>query len=408
MGCCDSEEDPQKDVAGERRCTDVCWLCLFIAFWCLMVIIAAFSFVYGNPVRLINGYDSFGNTCGMKNNHKIGNLENSGLDTSDKPNLLFFDINELRNSLKICVKHCPTQTFRRIEELGQHYREHGIGYCNYKFNYNELSAKNRKFDPNVLSSSYGPCPVLPVYESTPVLNRCVPKPVQEVSDAILSNLYGLLNNWDTLEKIIADLYTSKYTILGLVFFSLFLSLFTISILHVLAHLVAYIIMILFTIASIAGTAFLWYTYFDIKYNLDHTRQSMWLWEAARNEDAFLWYSIIASVITVIILIIVLVMRKQVGFLADLFQETGKCLGHIPMLFFQPLFTFFVLLLFFIFWVSVVLCLVTSYYPDTANVTPKFSDVTVSFTTSTSLLNTQEKPMGNMSISDKIKIFFFVF
>jgi len=40
--------------------------------------------VYGDPLKLINGYDSFGNTCGIQNNEKMGGLELSGLDTSDK------------------------------------------------------------------------------------------------------------------------------------------------------------------------------------------------------------------------------------------------------------------------------------------------------------------------------------
>lgn len=47
--------------------------------------IAAFALVYGNPLRLIHGYDSFGNTCGVKNNPKFGSLELTGQDTSDKP-----------------------------------------------------------------------------------------------------------------------------------------------------------------------------------------------------------------------------------------------------------------------------------------------------------------------------------
>nr|CAD7408778.1 unnamed protein product [Timema cristinae] len=50
----------------------------------LMIVIAAFAIVYGNPLRLINGYDSFGNTCGTSNNEKMGGLALSGMDTSDK------------------------------------------------------------------------------------------------------------------------------------------------------------------------------------------------------------------------------------------------------------------------------------------------------------------------------------
>lgn len=53
--------------------------------------IAAFALVYGDPVRLVNGYDSFGNTCGMKNNQKFGSQQLevwdylTGQDTSEKP-----------------------------------------------------------------------------------------------------------------------------------------------------------------------------------------------------------------------------------------------------------------------------------------------------------------------------------
>lgn len=82
------------------------------------------------------------------------------------------------------------------------------------------------------------------------------------------------------------------------FVLLVISLFTITILHCLAHLVSYFIMIGFSFAGIGGTAYLWYTYFDIKYNLDDTPRHMLLSESVRNEKAFLWYSIIATIITV--------------------------------------------------------------------------------------------------------------
>lgn len=56
--------------------------------------------------------------------------------------------------------------------------------------------------------------------STPVLNRCVPKPVQEVTEAILSNFYGLLNSWDVMEQILGDLYKTWKEILGFTVLSL--------------------------------------------------------------------------------------------------------------------------------------------------------------------------------------------
>lgn len=40
MACCGSdseEENRDRDSTTERKCTDVFWLCVYIAFWLLMV-----------------------------------------------------------------------------------------------------------------------------------------------------------------------------------------------------------------------------------------------------------------------------------------------------------------------------------------------------------------------------------
>ncbi|KAF2901064.1 hypothetical protein ILUMI_05120 [Ignelater luminosus] len=404
MGCCSSRSDnDNEDKTNARSCTDVFWLCIYVIFWFLMVLVAAFSFVYGNPVRIVNGYDSFGNTCGTKNNKRIGTLELSGKDTSDKPYLLFYDMKELRYSLKTCIKQCPTRTLNTVEDLHKYYLETGNSLCRYDFNYNEL-INSRLDNKTAFSNTFGPCPKLPVYESAPVLNRCVPKLVGELTRGVLSGFYDFLNSWDTLEQILGDLYNSWREILGLTFISLVVSLFTISILHCLAHLVSYIIMILVSIASIGGTIFLWYTYFDIRNNLNHTSKIIILSESLKNETAFLWYSIIATIITLIILILVIVMRKQVDFLADLFKETSKCLLHIPGLFLQPLITFIILLGFFAFWIVVVLCLATAYYPDTTSVNPSLlKNVDVKPTQRIELQTNFSKHIGNISISDIKKL-----
>lgn len=127
------------------------------------MLIAAFSFVYGNPVRIINGYDSFGNTCGTKYNRKMVNNQFSGLDTSDKPYLLFYDIKELKRSLKTCVRECPKRTISKIEDIPVYYRETNNNICRYDFNYTDF-ANQSIIDKKVLSGSFGPCPVVPIYE----------------------------------------------------------------------------------------------------------------------------------------------------------------------------------------------------------------------------------------------------
>lgn len=400
MGCCDSDE-PEESQTNVRTCTDVFWLLLYIMFWCLMVLIAAFSFVYGNPVRIINGYDSFGNTCGSKNK-AMGNLELSGQDTTTKPFLLFYDIKELRKSLKLCVEECPKKTLLRAEDVYDYYKAKNVHLCKYDFQYDHL--RNNTIDKKVLSGSFGPCPVLPVFESTSVLNRCVPKPVKDVAEGVLSNFYGLLNEWDTLEKILGDLYNTWREIIGLTFLALVISLFTICILHLLSYLVSYIIMVLVSIASVGGTTFLWYTYFDIKYNLDKTDKNMLLWESVTNEHAFLWYSIIATIITVIILLLVIFMRKKVDFLAELFKDTSNCLLHIPGLFLQPLLTFMILLAFFCFWVFVMLCLATAYYPGVNGIPmsyPQESAISPTATTNLSPIGKSSNVTNRLTIVEYI-------
>lgn len=121
-----------------------------------------FAFVYGNPVRLINGYDSFGNTCGVKSNERFQNLVLSGQNTIDKPYVFFLDIRELRQTLKLCVKSCPDQAIRNGSELYKYYQKTGSQLCRYDFDMSLLArptpAEMRYFD------ILGPCPKFPVYE----------------------------------------------------------------------------------------------------------------------------------------------------------------------------------------------------------------------------------------------------
>ncbi|KAJ8941231.1 hypothetical protein NQ318_015663 [Aromia moschata] len=228
-------------------------------------------------------------------------------------------------------------------------------------------------------------------DSSPVLNRCVPSHVKEVTEAVLSNFYGLLNSWDTIEQILGDLYKTWKEILGLTFLSLVISLLTIGLLHCLAHIVSYFIMIGFTVASIAGTAFLWYTYIDIKYNLDKTPTHRLLSESVRNETAFFWFSIVATIITV---------RNKWIFLANLFKETSKCLMHIPGLFFQPILTFIILIGFFMFWIFVVLCLATASYPEKIGLPPIGNSVK---NPSSEVVNTNLKEINvDTSFTERVK------
>ncbi|XP_050670773.1 choline transporter-like 1 isoform X2 [Leptidea sinapis] len=356
MGCTQSEISPQNETP-RKGCTDILWLIIYVVFWIAMIIIAAISFVYGNPQRLVNGYDSFGNTCGVKSNQKLMNTSLAGISTVDKSYLFFMDVKHLRKSLKICVKKCPNRKLDTLTDLQNFYKETGSNLCQY-----DIDLNNPK-NTNGLHNFYGPCPVLPVYDSFPLLNRCFPKSAKDLAKKVFTDFNDLLNSWDTIEQSLSDLYNSWKEMIICVIIAFICSLIMVSILHLLATLVSWIFMIVVSIASVAGTALLWYTYHELRTKQkDFSESSVFLAESFKNEKAFLWYSIIATVITVILLLLVWVMRSRVSFLAALFRETAHCLGSIPALFLQPIITFFFLVLFFTFWCTVVVCLATANYP----------------------------------------------
>lgn len=113
-------------------------------------------------MRLINGYDSFGNTCGVEYNEKFQNFNLSGRNTLDTPYLFFLNIAELRRTLKICVKKCPDQYIANKEQLYQYYQTTDNKLCRYDFNMSLLNG------PPATDINYfdflGPCPTFPVYE----------------------------------------------------------------------------------------------------------------------------------------------------------------------------------------------------------------------------------------------------
>ncbi|XP_068630522.1 choline transporter-like 1 isoform X2 [Battus philenor] len=355
MGCAQSEISPQNETP-RKGCTDVLWLVIYVIFWILMIIIACISFVYGNPQRLINGYDSFGNTCGVQKNKKLLNYDLAGISTADKSYLFFMDIKELRRSLKICVKECPNRKLESLTDIQDFYRKTGSNLCQYDINLNNVTSTSN------LHNYFGPCPTLPVYDTFPLLNRCFPKSAKDIAQKVFTDFYDLLNSWDTIEQMLSDLYSSWKEMVICVIIAFICSLVMVSILHLLATFVSWIFMIVVSVVSIAGTALLWYTYHELRTKQRDFSQTLFLAESLKNEKAFLWYSIIATIITVILLLLVWVMRSRVTFLAALFKETAHCLGSIPALFLQPIITFFFLVLFFTFWSIVVVCLATANYP----------------------------------------------
>ncbi|CAG0879033.1 unnamed protein product [Darwinula stevensoni] len=373
-GCCGKVSSPEerrpKPWTVDRKCTDLPCLVVFIVFLFILIFISAFALVYGNPLRLVNGYDSFGNTCGTTN-EILGNLSYSGMDMTDHPYVFYFDMTDLYHSLRICVKECPGERLDSLQDILSFYNETGSLLCRYDYNSYYVHPDSSLNITIPLTSPLGPCPPPPIYASSPVLNRCVPKRAQGVSADIIYNLYGYLNSIHPLQQIISDLYSSWREILGLVFFSvgepcpsnlytiIVISFIMVYLIYVLTALVAWIFMATVSIAAIVLTSLLWWTYGSIKAELDITPPVEILVEMAENETAFLTLAILSTIATVILVLVMIVLRRRVALVVHLFWEASACLRDVPLLFIQPLWTFLTLLLFFLYWTAVMIALSTA-------------------------------------------------
>ncbi|KTG44406.1 hypothetical protein cypCar_00026989, partial [Cyprinus carpio] len=67
----------------DRSCTDLPWFLLFTLFLVGMCGICGFTIMTGGAARLVFGYDSYGNTCGQRN-EPIEGVRLSGLDHTDR------------------------------------------------------------------------------------------------------------------------------------------------------------------------------------------------------------------------------------------------------------------------------------------------------------------------------------
>ena len=78
---------------------------VFFIYWTVEIGVAIYAFANGRPARVLYGVDSLGNVCGQKSDI---------IDLSDKRRLWYANPEE-SNSLKLCVKDCPSGNNTVIE-----------------------------------------------------------------------------------------------------------------------------------------------------------------------------------------------------------------------------------------------------------------------------------------------------
>lgn len=85
------------------------------------------------------------------------------------------------------------------------------------------------------------------------------------------------------------------------------------------------------IACVAATLFLWFKWkhekeFDDKENIELERTR-----------SYLIYAILTTIFTICVCLIILVLRKRIQLVIQLFREAGKAVANMPFLLIEPIF-----------------------------------------------------------------------
>uniref|UniRef100_F6RU03 Choline transporter-like protein n=1 Tax=Monodelphis domestica TaxID=13616 RepID=F6RU03_MONDO len=301
-----------------RKCTDPAWLILFFLFWTGLMFIMGYSVIAGAAGRLVFGYDSYGNVCGKKNSPVEG-APLSGQDMTKKKHVFFMnscylELKDLQiNSIALCVSSCPEQQLDTLEDVQLFAKNNGSFLCVYNLNF-------ANYTQNLSAASLCPRLPIPPSKSFPLFNRCIPQTPECYS--VFASV--LINDVDSLHRTLSGIMSWKDTILGL------------------------------CILAIVVSGILWWLYYDyindLSIELDTERENM---------KCLLAFAIISTVITVVLLILIFVLRERIQLTVDLFQVTSKTISNTPFLLLQPLWTFIILIFFWVLWVAVLLSLGTA-------------------------------------------------
>ncbi|XP_070819104.1 choline transporter-like protein 1 isoform X1 [Chaetodon trifascialis] len=349
----------------DRSCTDLPWFLLFTVFCVGMGSICGFTIVTGGAARLVYGYDSYGNTCGQRN-EQIEGVRLSGLDHTDRKFVFFLDpcnidiVQRKIKSMALCVSLCPTEELKTYQDLKRFAMLNGSELCSY-----ELAGHKYPSLPERFSK----CPKLPVPPSKPlpVFNRCTPLDVScyaKFAEAVVT----FVGDNSVLHRLIAGVAASKEIIIGLCVLALVLSMVLMVIIRYISAVLVWILTSLVVLGSLAGTSVLWWLYIDHRlYGNDTTTKVMKEVkeevEVSRDSgQALLVYAVAATVFTIILLLLMLFMRKRVALTIALFHVAGKVFIYLPLLTLQPFVTFLALLFFWIYWILVLLFLGTTGNP----------------------------------------------
>ncbi|VVC24458.1 Hypothetical protein CINCED_3A005258 [Cinara cedri] len=300
FSCCGSSDriepsspDAKANFKGPvkgRSCTDGSFLALFLFVLISLFGLVIYCSINGNVNRLFYGFDQCGNICGFKNEKPSDSRFCTGADMTNKPYLKIdapvYKFADLKHVKRECVSNCSdTVDFREF------------------------------------------------------MHRCIPKGDETTLNIILSNSsIGSL-----FQEVTQDLQHTKWDIINLCIFAFITSLVIVFLIRFVAGIVVWFVLIAVVVVSFSASIFLWITWKQ-KSNYEIKDQIV-----QRDVNTYFAFALIATISTVIILLIIVAMRNRIALVVQLFKESGKAIQSMPLLLVQPMVTFIFLCVMIVTW-----------------------------------------------------------
>ncbi|XP_067934749.1 choline transporter-like protein 1 [Watersipora subatra] len=350
--CCCCCADPDKEEypplgnpVKKRSCTDIPCCLVFGLYWAGMIGILVYCLLFGRVERLLNGFDDYGNTCGVENNHQ--ELVGTGhpyvnQDMTDRPYQFFLNYLQLKTSYLICVKECPTRQIKDMPDLYKFANETGSLLCNYNVPVEDYPRRKTNGLFYV-----GDCPAFEIPVEEPLLGRCIPEDVltntvgQLINETIIGDFTNFFAQYNLFNEIGRSFIDVRFDLLILLGTALGMSLILVFLLRFVIKVVVWFIVIATALVAVGGTVYFWVVYYQLVKGIDQqkTHNVPIIQLNVDAETAFLVYSITATVLTVILLLVIIVMRKRLQLAVALFQEAGRVLENTPLILIQPIWTY---------------------------------------------------------------------
>ncbi|KAL3284220.1 hypothetical protein HHI36_018383 [Cryptolaemus montrouzieri] len=290
-----ASENSENWRSPPRSMTDVLFLIIMSFFLIVLCCFLGYCILNGDIFRIINGYDNCGNICGQSVGIIIKNSTNCEKSNKERTFHLVMKRNNTKIKDRYCVKNCSDfQGYRQF------------------------------------------------------LNRCVPNVTHKTVDKFFAKT-GISNFFQEASE---DIHLCYKDILILCLISLALStLLLISFRYLVGYVVWFILVGVIAACSVT-TVWLWISWKKIDNEHELIEVEFLPIVEHRKKYTYLVFAITSSVLTVIVILVILVLRKRIELVVQLFRESGKALASMPVLIFLPILTFiwltFVVSLWFLF------------------------------------------------------------